>query len=73
MPQLLSMNLVHLFNSMDGTLGVDGCGAPVGLFRIARRSPRALPWAAMWLPPLGDASPHVWRKSRLARVVRNAG
>ena len=44
MPQLVSMNLVHLFNSMDGTFGVDGCGALAGLFRIARRSPRAMPW-----------------------------
>ena len=53
MPQSLSMNLVHLFNSMDGMFGVDGCGALTGLFRIARRSSRAMPWAAMWLPPLG--------------------
>ena len=43
MPQSLSMNLVHLFNSMDGMFGVDGCGALTGLFRIARRSPRAMP------------------------------
>ena len=58
MPQSLSIKLVHLFNSMDGMFGVDGCSAPSRLFGFVRRRPRAMsamPWAAMWLPLWGKA------------------